>query len=382
MDLNLRQQAILSNEATYCSLVSHELECQIKMIIFDTGIGVFIIFDKEELYPDDPLFVIDYLTKRKQCHASILNWNHPASFLLNKTLEDLRSLVNKYHKDTRPTSRENGGLSYVMSISFITSSNFSDHYALRWDLFPESLKKAIPAILNPSILSMEDSLLLPNENQVNREYILSCLENINEQPKDYEIRIHIMTFMSWAAVLVVGNCNELEKDDYIFLEIELQHYWYYLYCLETSLPIRDLKLETEKLSLEQVMRQRFELELIEENLKFIDDSSIPERYTPIIEGLIQTSRIHELFNRYRRKLDYCREILLLRQQSKQRLLSQTSEILLFLVAYLQIAPILYNFIFNLFEMDDLLKTYVSMVFLILLFILGSVILVFKNKFTR
>lgn len=383
-ELSRMQESILSErDVINCSIhPQYTNGFEVTLSIFHTGIGVITIKDPERTYQNDPLFVVDYLNHRKETHKALLNWTHPCSPLLNELLSKLRKIVRQYHKTIRPSANknwENKGISYVMTIAFFQEIGTGNSDGIiKWEELPHSLQKAIPAILNPSTLLLEDSLILSHDRSLKDEEILSILDESFKKPADLDQRNHVLTFMSWAAVIILGNCNESEEEEYTFLEIEIQHHWYYLYCLDNDLPIADLKSKKSKLTLEQIMEQKFEAELLEENIKYIDDSSKPERLNPIIEGLIETSGILDVLRKYKRKLAFSEEMLKIRQQSVQKLLSQTSEILLFAVAYLQLAPKMYEIMVK--KMTYQHEAVLSFTILLMLFVLGSIVLVLRNKY--
>lgn len=101
---------------------------------------------------------------------------------------------------------------------------------------------------------------------------------------------------------------------------------------------------------------------------------MPERFRPLILGLIETSQILNELHRYKNKLDYWREIILSKQQEKQKLLTHTCEILLFTVAYLQIAPDLYDFFIN-----PSIKSVTAFLSVIFLYSLGAFLIYLKNR---
>lgn len=256
-ELSQRQHTILSRKP-----IQFQIGLNLSLCLFETGIGVFIFHDEIEYYEDHLLFAVKYLEHRKKSHQSILNWEHPISSSIHTAIEEIKYICTKENLLQRPTARINNGLSYVMTIIFIHPQNQKKE-TLQYDLLPTYLQKGIPAILNPAFLGLNDSILLPQKLQFDQDYFTKLINSIEEIPHNYEQRKHIMTFMSWASVIILGNINDHDKEEYISLEIELQHYWKYINCMEKSLPEDLNQLKTEKIDLDQIINLKFEANLIE-----------------------------------------------------------------------------------------------------------------------
>jgi hypothetical protein len=381
LPLTAKQVALLSKQPIQASItLQRSCESRLDVYIFESGIGLYVLHEPEETYPvDAPTFVSRYLQNRREAHRSILQWTHPISEDMSRVLDELRKIVSLHQKTAvRPSaspSWENRGLSYVMTIAFVTLPRESNSTQEIFKL-PDQLMRSIPVLLNPSIIYMEDSQILSHHHMPEREQLNALIATAQQDLVDYELRNDVSTYMSWAAVIVVGNITPDVYEDYVALEIELQHYWYYVYCLEHSLPSYEAIVQKgTRLSIEQMVAMKFESELIEENIRYVKDSSIPERYEHLIDGLIKTSGLSEELRRYRRKLDFFKELLSVQLQSRQRILNQSSELLLAAVAYLQIAPTLYSYLGNDIGMHPFFRYLV----LILAFGVIGVILVLKNR---
>jgi hypothetical protein len=381
LPLTAKQVALLSKQPLVASVQLRESRgSRLDLYIFDNGIGLYVLHEPEETYPmDAPTFVSRYLQNRREAHRSILQWTHPLSEDMSTVLDELRRIVSmQQNTAVRPSaspSWENRGLSYVMTVAFITPPRELNPIREMFKL-PDPLVRSIPVLLNPSIIYMEDSQILSHHHMPDREQLNALIAAAQQNLVDYELRNDVSTYMSWAAVVVVGNITPDIYEDYVALEVELQHYWYYVYCLEHSLPsYESIVQKGTKLSVEQLVAMKFESELIEENIRYVKDSSIPERYELLIDGLIKSSGLSEELRRYRRKLDFFKELLTVQLQSRQRILNQSSELLLAAVAYLQIAPTLYSYLGHDIGMHPFFRYLV----LIIAFGIIGVILVLKNR---
>ena len=254
---------------------------------------------------------------------------------------DLRKIVRE-HAPQKTTLRksaseqfENKGLSYIMTLSMfdvskeiINSTSFKN--------YPDWLKSNIYALLDPAVLYLEDSSKFESATEVDFDLskILSELE-INEDLTDYERHRHINTFMSWAAVTIFGLLQDIDREEYTALEVQLQSDWFYVYCLDKSLD--DFSNPTKK-DVVDIQRQHYEIDLLDNRLFDFDDSSMPTRILDIQKGLVETSGLAGNIQHLQRKMQYILEREHLDSELRQKHLGQSTEILLFIIAFIEIAP--------------------------------------------
>lgn len=369
--LDKRHRAILSS----IDCIAAQINERLSLYIFYTGIGLFVLKDEIENYKNDILLASEYLNNWKNNHLDILSWKHPYSFETKDIVVGLREIVQFDNRKARPSSApdwEHQGLSYVMSIIFIRPSNKVN--MLSFDCLPECLQKGIPLILNPSLINISDSLLLSQEKQMNNNEIEEILFDIRDIPEDHEQKRNIMAFMSWASVIIIGNVSDLDLKEWELLEVNLQYHWFYIYCLEQALPDTQEDLKNLNFTVEDALNLKIEAAKMTEDVQFINDSSVPHRFRKLIKGLIQSSEIMELLRRYIKKLEFWEGILLTRQETYRKMLTPTTEVLIFAVAYLQIAPDLYKFI-----IDPKIKSPIAFAIVICIFLLVSYLIYIRNK---
>lgn len=366
LELSERQKAVLPSDFIYAILNEN-----VELYLFNTGIGVFIIKESSTQYKGEMLFSAKYLRDRKNAHNELLNWRHPISPLIKTTILQLREYVKTKVKKLRKSASEEWEykeISYVMSIAFFHLPAIGKE-KIAYDNLPPYLQKGIPGILNPSYFRLNDSLTLSQNAALDDATILALLDDIEETPVDYELRKHIMCFMSWASVLIVGNnINQTDKEEWALLEVKLQHYWYYIYCSNYDITENEY-------TIEQILTKKMEAEKIKDDIKFLNDSSMPERFEPIVEGLAHTSSIMKLIDRYIRQLNYTESMITAQQEQKKRYWIQTAEIILFAVAFLQVAPTLYDFFKN-----PTISSIKAVIILICLFIFCTWLLVRGNRY--
>ena len=225
------------------------------------------------------------------------------------------------------------------------------------------------ALLDPAVLYLEDSSKFEAATEVNFDLsqILRELE-INKDLTDYERHRHINTFMSWAAVAIFGQLQNIDREEYTALEVQLQSDWFYVYCLDKSLD--DLDSLTKK-DVIRIQRQHYEIDLLENRLFDFDDSSMPTRVLDIQKGLVETSGLAGNIQHLQRKMQYILERERLDSELRQKHLGQSTEILLFIIAFIEIAP-------TVVEYGDMIYPNAGVVGSVVMILLGIILLIRKN----
>lgn len=332
-DVSPRKNAILKD----CVFVYDINELTVAHV-YRNGIAVIVINEPPmDLSSCFQSFSITYGENRKQAHSSLFRWEHPCSPDISRTINDMRKIVKANGKGSNirrsaSTDFENGGMSYVMTLSMFDVSCETSGYKA----YPSWLKCNISALLDPSLVYLEDSSKY--ETAIETGFNLEKLLNeaaLEEPPRDYERHRHINTYMSWAAVIVIGRLQNSDKEEYTALEVQLQCDWFYVYCIEKSITSEEKPTKQEMINYQ---RQNYELDLLENRLYDFDDSSIPARILDIQKGLVATSGLGDNINHAQRKIRYILEREQLNSELRQKKLGQSTELLLFIIAFIEIAP--------------------------------------------
>lgn len=334
----LREEAITKDCWNRAILVNNKVTA----FIYYTGIVVVSIEDDALNYDGEDMhyFSINYGENRKKAHQLLFDWEHKQSETLKLFIRELRSIVDRNTKKRRLRKSgseefENSGMSYVMTLSLFDVGK-DTLTANQFDGYPAWLKRNISALLDPALLFLEDSSKLG--------YSLNEFTNLRElldeidtsaTPCDYEKHRNINTYMSWAAVIAIGQLNDNDIYEYVALEMQLQSDWYYTYCIDKSI---DESKEFKKNEVIDLQKQAYELDVIVNRIFDFDDSSMPTRVIELQRGLVLTSGLEEQLNHLKRKISYILEREKLNAELKQKRLSHRSEILLFIIAFIEIAP--------------------------------------------
>ena len=335
--LSPRQESVLKGVATVFQI--NEI---LSGYAYNNGICVIVVNDTPLRFQDHiEHFSIYYGENRKQAHSDFFKWEHAASNDIWRIIEDLRKIIKTDSprglrlRRSADISFENKGLSYIMTLSFFDIEKNIIH-AATFRNYPNWLKSNIYALLDPAVLYLEDSSKFESSTEIDFDLgrILQELE-INNDIVDYERHKHVNTFMSWDAVIVCGQIQKADKEEYTALEIQLQCDWFYVYCLDKCLD--DYAMSNKK-ELIEIQGQNYEVDLLVNRLYDFDDSSMPARILDIQKGLVTTSGLDGNIQHLQRKIQYFLEREQLNSTLKQKRVSQSTEILLFIIAYIEIAP--------------------------------------------
>lgn len=339
--ISLEEQTLFTNCAG-----AFNLNDSLKVYLFKEGIGVFSFIDEPYIINKDPYFAVGYCRSRRERHKNILLFQHKFSSIIKEFMDCIRQAVKTSAKSRRMSSGsdwEHSGLSYVMTVSYlICKKNY-----LKWDDFNPLQKRNIYALLNPGLINEDDSLLIDEKKEPCDPAILFDFP-VETCPTNYESDLRQLAFFSWAAVLVFRHDSDIDNQEvYHALEVNLQAKWMLIYCLSYNMNGIEEKNKSKKIlkkyKISDLKKMIIETDKIEHNLLNIRDPSIPSRVKEIRDGLITTSGIIELMSEYRKQLNYsmvAKETEILDHQRKYNI---TSQIFLFTIAFIQIAPVCYQF---------------------------------------
>lgn len=369
IDLSSRQNSILKN-----CVVSFRIDNCLSAFVYLNGIMVFQINETPfNLDTHSRSFAIQYGENRKKAHSQLFKWEHEKSQEIKSVVMEFQTTIRANTKKGRlressEATFENNGLSYVMTLSLL-DVGFQNFIASGFDKFPNWVKSNLLALLDPAYLYLEDSSKFESANDVDLdlEKILKELE-VTDPPRDYERHRHIRVFMSWAAVLAIGHLQPTDFEEYSALEVQLQSDWFYIYCLEKHL---DAQTTFNKQGIIDLQRENYELDVLQNRLYDFDDSSMPTRVLDIQRGLVETSQLGSNIEHLQRKVRYVLEREQLNAELKQKKLGQSTEILLFIIAFIEIAPIVAEFGEHLFP-------YAGAIANVIIIVIGIILLLRKN----
>ena len=168
------------------------------------------------------------------------------------------------------------------------------------------------------------------------------LDEVNE-PKNWMKSQDSAIYISWAAVIAYlnDNTNSLFSEFLECTEVNLQAMWLNIYCMYYDLRNRKSK---QKKSSAELQRELFFFNRKYNEFKCKSDSNISQYVHDIRNELINTSGIDDEKQKYEEYLNFCIAETESTNIEKQKKFSVLTEILLFIIAFVQVAPMLYDFL--------------------------------------
>lgn len=320
-------------------LLKIRINISIKLYIFSYGIGVFVLED--DFHPMNEKYAVDYCEYRKKAHNHILDFTHgEVSIVLKEVIKDLRSIVIK-EKNIRPSASdtwEYKGLSYVMTVSYIIKKEKNKN---SYSKFSELEKKNLHIMLQPSLAHKEDTMAMAEAEDSNKDFDPYNFEvDQIKEPNNWMHTEDCAIYISWAAVVVyMQGLIDKYMEIVEYLEVDLQAMWLYTYCQYINLKNWSDK---KKLSSSQLKKIKYNFQRRYNEFLSDNDSSIPVYIGEIRSEMINTSGIDREKNNYMEYIDFCIDETESRESEQQRKYSVMNEVLLFIIAFVQIAPMLYS----------------------------------------
>ena len=317
-----------------------EISITFRLYIFSYGIGVFMFED--DAYPMGEKYAVDYCEYRKKAHKEILEFSHNGvSDTIKSIISELRALVKKKKTYVRPSANENwesNGLSYVMTVSYIIKK---DKERKDYKKFTETDKKNLHIMLQPSLAHKEDTMASAelDAQEIDFDPYNFEVERVDE-PKNWIRSEDCAVYISWAAVVIylrnlIGKYMEIIE----CLEVDLQAMWLYTYCQYINLKAWS---SNKKLASAQIKKEKYNFQKKYNEFISDNDSSVPIYIFEIRNELINTSGIGHEKENYMEYIDFCIDEAESYEGEQQRKYSVMNEVLLFIIAFIQIAPMLYS----------------------------------------
>lgn len=328
--------SLLSRFSKYISL-RFTVNDDIRLYIYSFGIGVFTMRDDTYDIVSEK-YAVEYCESRKKYHHMILNGEHKYSETLFSVIEWMRNCVKANHKSIRSTASlnwESNGLSYVMTVS---SVQLPDLENFNYSELNDTEKKNLLIMLEPGIAHQEDTLLFDSDIKPEKVDPYG-IDVSHQEPTNWMKSNDAGLYISWAAVIMYSRAVDDNSAKYLeYMEVNLQAMWMYVYCMYHVMSHKkqkDMKVSTLK-------RELFTFKKMYNEFTSPDDSNIAEYFKNIRNELIRTSGIESEKDKYLEYLEFCIEDTVSLNEEKTRKYSIFSEILLFVIAYAQIAPLLYH----------------------------------------
>lgn len=276
------------------------------------------------------------LYDRRNTHCEIIKGTHSINRQIKKFKNEIERIYPlRKRKSMRPIFWQN--CPYVMSVYFIKEPRgFGQTETDR--------KRALAALIEPSIVDAEDTPFLEIENnptQISEIIKKLRIGNYKDSLQDYDISDQVQAFISWANVVVAVKTDELLEDTikiYSSLEVRLQLAWVMSFYINEW---RNLALEKE-VRWHEVEETKWNLVRIHRTTTNLLDASIGTRYQTIFEKLIETSGLIKQINEARDGLDLASQYVDFIRERREARYRIIVEICLFIFGFCQLVPLLFK----------------------------------------
>lgn len=214
-------------------------------------------------------------------------------------------------------------------------------YSIYDKSFTEASEQHLKVLAEPSVINMDDmlssediSVRYGSQTKVNKE----ILETIN----DVDLSSEQKTYITWASIVSLSKNEDVLKKNHITLslmELLVQRIWNL--CYSQSINLNDCITNVKKYpkDINKTVIDTYRI-LIES--KNCISATYSSRLSIIFSAIVESSQLSKNIDDLDQKLNYLIVFTNSINQSKNRRLQQSSEMLLFLIAIAQVVPIFFN----------------------------------------
>ena len=199
----------------------------------------------------------------------------------------------------------------------------------------------LKVLAEPSVINMDDMLSNINTD-INYHPTTKINKEVLESIKDVDIYSEQKTFITWASIVSLSTNRESWLKNHIsitLIEVLVQRIWNLCYTQNNSLNryITDLKRNSKRIN--KIIIDTYRI-LIES--KNCISATYSSRLSGIYSAIVDSSQLAKNVNDLEQKLNYLIVFTNSINQSKNRYLQQSSEVLLFFIAIAQVVPIFFD----------------------------------------
>lgn len=328
-----KNQGILSDYDSYCGPINLKTIPDINIMALefyhipsaDTDIQcVFsestltIVLTWENTYSDYYDLVNNSLTKRKELVKRVVEYNPE-----DERLSLFMKILERYRED---------GLSVNYAFTF---------YSVYDENFTQANEQHLKVLAEPSVVNMDDMLssldtnnLYSSKTKINKEILKTI--------KDVDLFSEQKTFVTWASIVSLSKSKEVFIKNHITLtliEVLIQRIWNLCYTQNNDLNHYITNINKCSKDINNTIIETYRI-LIES--KNCISATYSSRLSGIYSAIVESSQLAKNIEDLEQKLNYLIVFTNNLNQSKNRYLQQSSEILLFLIAIAQVVPLFFN----------------------------------------
>lgn len=277
-----------------------------------------LILTWKNTYCDYYSLVNQSLNNRRQLVKRITEYSSD-----DESLHPLMELLGKYR---------NCGLRINYAFTF---------YSIYDKCFSKSSERHLKILAEPSIINMDD-MLSSGDTNVHYDSNTKINEEILKTIKDIDLYCEQKTFITWASIVTMSKDKEIFVKNHITLtlmELIVQRIWNL--CYSQNLDLNDY-LTNKKNSSKHINKIIIDTYRILIESKNCISATYSSRFSSIYSEIVKSSQLSKRVEDLEQKLNYLIVFTNSVNQSKNRRLQQSSEILLFLIAIAQVVPLFFD----------------------------------------
>jgi hypothetical protein len=322
LPIRSKEEKLLGAEVVRFSVVENSFVLTFN--VFPDGYAIAVLEDPHTTSPTIKFDPIQLLQTRRNVHRDILANQHSVSHVLEEHIRGLQSLAGDGRRDSAKASWGRGGYAYVFSAYFFEESKSADGRIFE---MPEA---QLRVLLEPSLAGLADT---PDFEDSNGQTLIEGLRIDDPDIADCEKHPERVAWASWSSVIVLAKAGRACVDDYMSLELRLQHRWFWVYC--NQLRISAALSSAERLGSDYLRLLSTEAARAADSVGNIFEPSLGTRYYRILDALLRTSRLPIEAERLVKMAEALRQEEEIEERRRQRNYRTVVEVLLFTFAFLQ-----------------------------------------------
>lgn len=307
-----------------------------------------IVLTWDNTFNDYYELVNQSLKKRKELVKRVIEYNPKDENLL-----PLMKLLERYKE-------------YGLSINYAFT-----FYSVCDENFTQSCEQHLKVLAEPSVINMDDMLSSQNINNLySPETPIN--NDILKTIKDVDLYTEQETFVTWASIVSLSKKREVFVKNHITLtliEILIQRIWNLCYSQNNDLNDYITNINDSSKDINKTIIETYRI-LIES--KNCISATYSSRLSGIYSAIVESSQLSKNIEDLEQKLNYLIVFTNSINQSKNRYLQQSSEVLLFLIAIAQVVPLF-------FDLPIITHQMISIVTMVGICIIGVLLIRFKYQ---
>jgi hypothetical protein len=263
--------------------------------------------------------------------------------LVNQSLSERKRIVKRVLELESKDQKLKPFMDFLKSYrdrGFVVNYAFTFH-SICDESFMQSCERHLKVLAEPSIINMDD-MLSSLDSSITYDSKTRLNNDRLKLIKDVDIYNDQKTYVTWASIVSLSKNHEIFIRNHICLvlfEVLIQRTWNLCYSqnIELNNSITDIK--TYSTDINSKIIETYQI-LIES--KNCISATYSSRLSSLYSAIVESSQLPKYISDLEQKLDYLIVFANTINQDKNRSIQESSEILLFMIAFAQVVPLFFN----------------------------------------